>query len=401
MKNRSGEKIKLASIDELLGVVNEESAMEIEISKIHPFKNHPFKVLDDEKMQDLVESVKINGVLTPVLLRMDENEEYEMVSGHRRMHAAQLAGLTTIPAIVRELSDDDAIVAMVDANIQREELLPSEKAFAYKMKQEAMKHQGSRTDLTLGQNVPKFKRTTEAIADAKILYGLMLDRMSLSIKNQWFDDKNRAYIYFSIEDIMELLNCGRNKAIKSMRELDDETGIGLIEKRRQGFGKVNVIYVKTFMPEKTDEKKFEEELKKFKKQTSVENEESTEVYISNFMKSQNQTSRSLENKLQEVYISNPNNTNLSDTEMNDNKSNPIISVDEKRFDSDNHSEDYQAYENLVKKTIDYESLEVTHHDDMRQVDEIVNLIVETVMCKNDKILIASNWYPASLVKKNF
>ena len=87
--------------------------------------------------------------------------------------------------------------------------------------------------------------------------------------------------------------------------------------------------------------------------------------------------------------------------MNDNKSNPIISVDEKRFDSDNHSEDYQAYENLVKKTIDYESLEVTHHDDMRQVDEIVNLIVETVMCKNYKILIASNWYPASLAKKNF
>ena len=87
-------------------------------------------------------------------------------------------------------------------------------------------------------------------SDAKILYGLMLDRMSLSIKNQWFDDKNRAYIYFSIEDIMELLNCGRNKAIKSMRELDDETGIGLIEKRRQGFGKVNVIYVKTFMLEK-------------------------------------------------------------------------------------------------------------------------------------------------------
>lgn len=215
-------------------------------------------------------------------------------------------------------------------------------------------------------------------SDAKILYGLMLDRMSLSIKNQWFDDKNRAYIYFSIEDIMELLNCGRNKAIKSMRELDDETGIGLIEKRRQGFGKVNVIYVKTFMPEKTDEKKFGEELEKFKKQTSVENEEPAEVYILN-----------------------SNNTNLSDTEMIDNKSNHIISVDEKRFDSDNRSEDYQAYENLVKETIDYESLEVTHHDDMRQVDEIVNLIVETVMCKNDKILIASNWYPASLVKKKF
>ena len=140
--------------------------MEIEISKIHPFKNHPFKVLDDEKMQDLVESVKINGVLTPVLLRMDENEEYEMVSGHRRMHAAQLAGLTTIPAIVRELSDDDAIVAMVDANIQREELLPSEKAFAYKMKLEAMKRQGIRTDLTCVQNEHKLgKKSRELLGE--------------------------------------------------------------------------------------------------------------------------------------------------------------------------------------------------------------------------------------------
>ena len=165
MKNRSGEKVKLESIDALFGIVNEESAMEIEINKIHPFKNHPFKVLDDEKMQDLVDSVKNNGVLTPVLLRQDKDDTYEMISGHRRMHAAQLAGLITIPAIVRELSDDDAVIAMVDANIQREELLPSEKAFAYKMKQDAMKHQGARTDLTLGQNVPKFKRTTEAIAE--------------------------------------------------------------------------------------------------------------------------------------------------------------------------------------------------------------------------------------------
>ena len=215
-------------------------------------------------------------------------------------------------------------------------------------------------------------------SDAKILYGLMLDRMSLSIKNQWFDEKNRAYIYFSIEDIMELLNCGRNKAIKSMQELDDETGIGLIEKRRQGFGKVNIIYVKTFMLEKTEEKSLEEELEKFKKQTSEENEESTEVYISN-----------------------PNYTNLSDTEMNYNKSNQIVSADENRSDGDNPTEEYQAYENLVKETVDYESLEVTHHGDMRQVDEIVNLIVETVMCKNDKILIASNWYPTALVKKKF
>ena len=164
MKNRSGEKIKLTSIDELLGVVNEESAMEIEIDKIKPFAGHPFKVIDDEKMQDLIESISESGVLTPVLIRPDQNDGYEMISGHRRMHAAQKAGLITIPAIVREMTDDEAVIAMVDANIQREELLPSEKAFAYKMKMEAMRHQGERTDLTLGQNVPKFKRTTEAIA---------------------------------------------------------------------------------------------------------------------------------------------------------------------------------------------------------------------------------------------
>lgn len=156
MKNRSSEKIKLTSIDELLGVVNEESAMEIEIRKIHSFADHPFKVLDDEKMLDLVESVKANGVLTPVLIRPDAQNGYEMISGHRRMHAAMLAGFETIPAIVRELSDDDAVIAMVDANIQREELLPSEKAFAYKMKLEAMKHQGNRTDITSGQNGQKF-----------------------------------------------------------------------------------------------------------------------------------------------------------------------------------------------------------------------------------------------------
>ena len=222
MKNRSGEKIKLASIDELLGVVNEESAMEIEISKIHPFKNHPFKVLDDEKMQDLVESVKINGVLTPVLLRMDENEEYEMVSGHRRMHAAQLAGLTTIPAIVRELSDDDAIVAMVDANIQREELLPSEKAFAYKMKLEAMKRQGVRTDLTCVQNehksgkksrellgeqvgissvqVTRYIRLTELIPELLDLVDNKKLQFTVAVDISYIDKEVQEWIYEYISD---------------------------------------------------------------------------------------------------------------------------------------------------------------------------------------------------------
>lgn len=215
MKNRSGEKIKLASIDELLGVVNEESAMEIEISKIHPFKNHPFKVLDDEKMQDLVESVKINGVLTPVLLRMDENEDYEMVSGHRRMHAAQLAGLTTIPAIVRELPDDDAIVAMVDANIQREELLPSEKAFAYKMKLDAMKRQGIRTDLTCVQNEHKSgKKSRELLGEQVGISSVQVTR----------------YIRLT-ELIPELLDLVDNKKLQFTVAVD----ISYIDKEVQGW----------------------------------------------------------------------------------------------------------------------------------------------------------------------
>ena len=118
-KKRPGEKIKLISVDELLGVPNEEAAVEIRISEIVPFKNHPFKVLDDEKMQDLVSSIKQNGILTPVLVRSIGENHYEMISGHRRMHAAKLAGLELIPAFVRELSDDDATIVMVDANLQR------------------------------------------------------------------------------------------------------------------------------------------------------------------------------------------------------------------------------------------------------------------------------------------
>ena len=160
MKTRAGQKIRLASVEELLGVSNEESAMDLEIVKIRPFKDHPFKVVDDEKMQDLVESIRTNGILSPVLVRPVGNDVYEMVSGHRRMHAAVILGMDRVPAIIREMSDDEAIVKMVDANIQREELLPSEKAFAYRMKMEAMKRQGSRRDLTSDQNDPKLSAWT-------------------------------------------------------------------------------------------------------------------------------------------------------------------------------------------------------------------------------------------------
>ena len=151
MASKMSERLNFKSVEELLGVVNEEAAMDIEIYKISGFKGHPFKVVDDEKMQELVESIKVNGVLSPVLIRPTGMDTYEMISGHRRLHAAELAGLTAIPSIIREMTDDEAVIAMVDANIQREELLPSEKAFAYKMKLSAMKRQGERNDLS-GEN---------------------------------------------------------------------------------------------------------------------------------------------------------------------------------------------------------------------------------------------------------
>ena len=151
-KNDLREKIHLTSVDELFGLENAESSIEIGIDRIRSFKDHPFKVQDDDKMADLVESIKANGVLTPVLVRGNDGDGYEMISGHRRLHASKLAGLKKIPAFVRELSDDEATIVMVDSNIQREELLPSEKAFALKMKLEAMKRQGQRTDLTSAQN---------------------------------------------------------------------------------------------------------------------------------------------------------------------------------------------------------------------------------------------------------
>ena len=151
------EKIHFESVEELLGApVTKDGTEEIRIDQIFPFENHPFKVLDDDRMQELVESIKANGVLSPVIVRPDDEGTYEMISGHRRMHAAKLAGLTTVPAIVKQLTNDEAVILMVDANIQREEILPSERAFSLKMKMDAMNRQGARTDLTLGRDVPKW-----------------------------------------------------------------------------------------------------------------------------------------------------------------------------------------------------------------------------------------------------
>ena len=141
---------------------------DVDVNAIYPFENHPFKVLDDEKMEELVDSIKLNGILTPVIVRPDDEGTYEMISGHRRLHAAKRAGLQKIPAIVKEMTNDDAILAMVDSNLQREEILPSEKAFAYKMKYEAMRRQGARKDLTSSQVGTKLRADNELARQVKV-----------------------------------------------------------------------------------------------------------------------------------------------------------------------------------------------------------------------------------------
>jgi len=259
---------------------------------------------------------------------------------------------------------------------------------------------GTEADQFSFYRIPKALFTNECFkdlsSDAKILYGLMLDRMSLSIKNQWFDEENRAYIYFSIEDIMELLNCGRNKAVKSLQELDDEKGIGLIEKRRQGFGKVTIIYVKSFIQEGCEEQKKEKsKMVKFTNQTSVEEEETEEVYISNFKKSQKQTSRNPENKLQEVYISNSNNTNINNTNLSENKSNHIVSADGIGSEED-EIETLHAYQSLIKGNLDYDSLLVSHPHDKNQIDEIVDGETDADLLKGAGF---SAYLKSSLTKK--
>ena len=160
----------LTSVDDLFTTQEErdkakrETIMEIPLSKISDFPNHPFKVKMDESMSDLVESVKSYGVLSPVIVRPKDNGEYEMIAGHRRKKASELAGKDNIKCIVQDVTDDEAIILMVDSNLQREQLLPSEKAFAYKMKLDAMNRQGQRTDLTFGPVGQKYSR--DELADS-------------------------------------------------------------------------------------------------------------------------------------------------------------------------------------------------------------------------------------------
>ena len=231
MGSRVTGKIKLQSVDELLGVPEIAGTQEIELGRIHSFPNHPFKVLDDEKMDTLVESIRENGILNPVIVRPDQNGDYEMISGHRRLHAAGIVGVKKVPAIVKEMSDDEAIIKMVDANIQREEILPSERAFSFKMKMEAMKRRGYRSDLDsnedgngttsgtefpksdkwsrdivgseagmTGRQVTKYIRLTELIPEILDLADEKRITLAMAVDISYFDKQIQQWVYEYIKD---------------------------------------------------------------------------------------------------------------------------------------------------------------------------------------------------------
>ncbi|HIV94873.1 MAG TPA: replication initiator protein A [Candidatus Sellimonas avistercoris] len=286
--------------------------------------------------------------------------------------------------------------------------------------------------------VPKVLFTAECFkslsCEAKVLYGLMLDRMSLSIKNRWFDEEDRVYIIFTVEEIMELLGCGRQKAIKNIAELDSEKGIGLIEKKRLGLGKPNVIYVKNFMIkecQETGNKEIQpedaENTQKYENQTSrsmksgfqevpksnfqkYENQTSgsmktelQEVPESNFRKCENQTSGSMKIKTQEVPKSNCNNTDINNTDFNGTDSIQSYlspSAGEVRPVGEDVIERMETYRALIQENIDYECF--LDRREKEDVDELIELMVEILMMPDDSVVrIDGADKPVSVVKSRF
>ena len=290
--------------------------------------------------------------------------------------------------------------------------------------------QGMECDMYSFYRIPKLLFTSEYFknlsCEAKVLYGLMLDRMSLSIKNRWFDEEDRAYIFFSVEEIMEMLNCGRNKAVNCLKELDQEKGIGLIEKRRIGLGKTNVIYVKNFSlteypdepaifdseetPENVAERKenteteIEEYAKKepekpvntqkFEKQTSGSlKNKLQEVSKTNFKEFEKQTSRSLENKLQEVSKTNCNNTEYNDNESSKTESYPSIHHDRNYVDK---MDERYAYRQIICENIEYDILCQSYKPE--SVEELVELMLDAICTTKKYLQINGEAMPSQVVK---
>ena len=261
--------------------------------------------------------------------------------------------------------------------------------------------QGMECDMYSFYRIPKLLFTSEYFknlsCEAKVLYGLMLDRMSLSIKNRWFDEEDRAYIFFSVEEIMEMLNCGRNKAVNCLKELDQEKGIGLIEKRRIGLGKTNVIYVKNFSlteypdePAIFDSEETPENVAERKENTETEIEE---VSKTNFKEFEKQTSRSLENKLQEVSKTNCNNTEYNYTEFSENESYQYLSEQEKGRD---RIQERNEYRQLIHDNIEYEILCQSYGTG--RVEELVELMLDAICSTKTYQQINGEAVPTQVVK---
>ena len=238
--------------------------------------------------------------------------------------------------------------------------------------------------------IPKLLFTDEHFkkvsVEAKVLYGLMLDRMSLSVKNQWLDGEGRAYIYYSLEDIMDALGCSNKKAITIMKELDAEAGIGLIEKKRQGQGKPTMIYVKQFVIRNVQE---------CKNDTSEEKTTIPEVKKLHVLKCKNDTSRSEEITCLEVKKIHTNKNNINNTELSNTESNLILS------ENDGMGSEVEAYTELIKENLEWDLFREYYPYEQELLDGIFDLILETVLCKSESIVIASNRYPTAVVKSKF
>ncbi len=275
MACRVAGKIKLQSVDELLGVPEIAGTQEIEIGRIHSFPNHPFKVLDDEKMVTLVDSIRENGILNPVIVRPDNSGDYEMISGHRRLHAAGIAGLNKVPAIVKEMSDDEATIIMVDANVQREEILPSERAFSLKMKMDAMRRQGARIDVDgtcctecdksgkktasivgnqvglKARQVHKYIRLTELVPEILEFIDQKKITITVGVDLSYLDEQIQKWVYEYYKD-NGFLKPAQVEALKNYPNLSNATQQSVISIMNDALPKKSVSAKITFSEKKLD-----------------------------------------------------------------------------------------------------------------------------------------------------
>lgn len=287
-KERSN--IQLSSYDDIFGSENNateagaEQIVEIPLSQLHPFKYHPFKVRDDEDMEKTVESIKEFGVLTPAICRPDKKGGYEILSGHRRHHASEIAGLETLPCIVRDLDDDAATILMVDSNLQREEILPSERAFAFKMKLDAMKRQGERRDLTsrqvgtklrsdeeLGEQVGESARTIQRYIRLTNLIPELLDMVdektlgfNTGVTLSFLDDSQQKDLLSAMDYAQAVPSLEQAQRIKRLAQTNEITQEGmniiLSEEKKQDLDRVTLKHdtLKKYFPKSYTPKQMED-----------------------------------------------------------------------------------------------------------------------------------------------